>query len=179
MIDPWAILLAWATIHGNGPIPEGLDCRPDITLAVRAIALREEWIAPAEETPTLGFARGLRLALAGTPRAHDLDRFPSEEWLDQEIRFGVLHIEWLESQYALSSPGSWRQQHVAEWLAEARLLVGLYRDVSYAHWYRRQSNHMGTLRDNLSSARRVMGAEKWQQGVLPPVVPLWRFQRLP
>lgn len=178
MLDPWAILLTWAAIYGDGPIPEGLGQRPEVPLIVRQIALAEEWIGTGEVTPSLEDARHFCFTLKGTPRSWELDRFPPEEWLDSEIRFARAHIEWLEARRDLAWHG-WERDRLDEWIEDSRRLIELYRAVSYAHWYRRQRGNWHLMRENLAGVRVTLGEVDWRAGRLPPVVPLWRFQRLP
>lgn len=119
------------------------------------------------------------------PRLSLLDRYPSEQWLDEQIKFANGHIEYLERQRELATSAA-RQQYLDEWIEEANWLRELYRELSWAACHRDWSRRCAETdwsrallgRNRLETVQRMIGKEALEQGLLPPVVPLWRFQRV-
>lgn len=179
MGESWVILLAWSAVYGGGEVPPGVECRPGFAQAVRSIAICEELIGDWEQTPTAAEARSLLLACEGLPRTWCLANMPPEAWLDEQLSFAGKHRDWLTEQMAAEVPGS-RLWRLEEWASDARVLHQIYSEVSNAHCdLRGRWRPLVSIRERLGRVRDMIGAEALERGELPPVVPLWRFRRVP
>lgn len=176
-IDPWLLLLAWAAVWADGPVPAGLEARPGFGPAVAQICVVSGWARASQLTTcTVAEARDLRERLRDAPPLWVLDVLPSEAWLDQEVAFADAHLAWLAGQRRMSSPGSeWLWD---EWIADVGRRRRGYWALSQARWSARSEYaEVVCVREQLLDAQRVFGRQALEVGVLPPVVPTWRFRR--
>lgn len=171
----WIVLLTWLSIHG-ADIPD-IEERPGFPEAVRSIALASEWIGEWEQTPGLCVVRDLRCRCEGMPSVAVLVVMPPEVWLDRERMWAADHVCWLEQrQEVASSPREW--WFYQDWIDESKRLQRLYYAISYAHCYLRQKAPLVDIRELLGEAEQIIGWADLRVGRLPPVVPVWRFQRI-
>lgn len=145
--------------------------------AVKQWFIDEELLGPDEAYYPLSRLLHRYRTCSGLPRPGLIDRYPSEQWLDEQIRFASGHIEYLESQRALTTTPS-RQTHLDEWIAEANWLREVYRELSWSAYHRQRTRCVVAVRQRLGTVQEMIGREALEQGLLPPVVPLWRFQRV-
>lgn len=176
--NAWVVLWAWLSVVGDVTPPPGWEASPGAAQALFAVGVAEELVNPLEcGTFTVEELRGLRRQLADAPRIRVLDNYPSEQYLDEQYAFSGKHIEWLKGQQSVapwSLVESWQ-----DWIDEANELRGVYRNLSYARFYLRTGHTMREVRELLRDTRDAIGAADLEKGILPPVVPLWRFRRAP
>lgn len=175
--DPWLLLLAWVAVWADGPVPAELESRPGFGQAVAQVCVAEQWVKAGQLTTcTVEHARNLRERLRDAPPLWVLDVLPTEAWLDQEIAFADAHLSWLAGQQRVAPTGSdWRWD---AWIDETERRRRGYWALSQARWYSRSEYaEVVCVRECLLDAERVFGRQALEVGVLPPVVPTWRFRR--
>lgn len=189
----WLVLHAWALAHSDAPVPDGVEYRPGFIEALRAVAIHEEWIYPYEFGMSVVYARDLRDRLQGTPPLWTARVLPSVRWLDDEVAWANAHLEWCDRRAALEA-SPWRLRDWDDHRAEVRALRDGYRAASWAKmhansaadprraadpatWYG-SNPEAWHVRKLLAEARQHLGREAIETGILPPVVPAWRFQRV-
>lgn len=177
MGESWVILLAWGAVYSGGDLPAGLEDRPGFAEAVQMIAVQEEWTAPGHSL-SLCAAREARWECEGMPRLWVFGVLPSKAWVDEQRRFADRHIEWLDDQIALAPPGG-RRVVLEEWRAEAVALEGVYATLSDAQYQISSPPCVRAARVALGRLEQAIGRKALERGLLPPVVPVWRFRRVP
>lgn len=176
--NAWVVLWAWLSVVGDVTPPPGWEASPGAAQALFAVGVAEELVNPLEcGTFTVEELRGLRRQLAGAPMIRVLDNYPTEGHLDEQVMFASRHIDWLKGQQSVAP---WSLVHDWQmWIEEAEAIRGVYRNLSYSRFYLRTGHTMREVRELLRDAREVIGLADLEKGILPPVVPLWRFRRLP
>ena len=176
MGESWVILLAWGAVYSAGDLPPGVQERPGFDLAVRAIAVREEWIVQGQDC-TLCSARAARFDCEGMPPLWIFAVLPSRNWISEQRRFAQGHLDWLDDQIALTPPGG-RRNDLEDWREEAARLDRLYEWVASAQLQISDPPAVVAARQALGHVRDMIGRDAPERGALPPVVPLWRFRRV-
>lgn len=156
MGESWVILLAWGAVYSAGDLPPGVQDRPGFDLAVRAIAVREEWIVQGQDC-SLCSARAARFDCEGMPPLWIFAVLPSRAWVGEQRRFAQGHLDWLEE--------AARLDRLYEWIASAQLQIS-------------DPPAVVAARQALGHVRDMIGRDALERGALPPVVPLWRFRRV-
>lgn len=111
------------------------------------------------------------LIASSQPPLTDRDRFPPREVACEAMKFNRVYRNHVENRQALEAHQWWYWQEVLnetdylyqcwDWLHAAQ--GGEGRDAEY--WRR-----------SLHRVRELVGDEAYYQGVMPPPVPVWRYQ---
>jgi hypothetical protein len=102
----------------------------------------------------------------------DLDQFPDEATLERQVAFGRQHVEWLTLAAGVKRGGG----EYKEWLADAEERVALWE----LAWWARTDIKSGSESQallKLECLRDKLGPQDYYRGMLPDVVPTWRFRK--
>jgi hypothetical protein len=150
--------------------------------AVRAVALGWEILDPREARTMLArpaeFAADLRLLrrrcgeLADAPPLCDAGRFADRELVCELLAFNRAYHAQLERRQEAGGPA--RAGELTQALGETDALYRIYDLLRDA---RSDCYYVSVRRQALAALREAVGRRDYARGVLPPHVPLWRFER--
>lgn len=124
---------------------------------------------PSQFQADLDWLRGSIRSLHDAPYVEDSGRFPSAEWCMTQIELNSAYNLWLYNQECLN-------QDRIEPYRQARKENGLLYDVYIvAHDINTDYLWIPIRRTRLKELREKIGIEAYNTGVLPPSVPIWRF----
>jgi len=110
--------------------------------------------------------------LRDAPPLHDCMRFPSRAAVSELLAFNRAYREHLEKRKELERTSAYGYQEALE---EADRLFQLWdsiRDTRCEYYY------VTVRRQALKRVRDTMGTAAFYNGIYPPHVPVWRFQRI-
>jgi hypothetical protein len=171
-----ALLLAPPEKGDPVPLPEFTSLGP----TVQALALSWEVLDPRETSYVLArplhFDTDLRLVrqrshdLADAPPLADAQRFPPRDTICEMLSFNRDYHRNL----SLRRQAQGGRDGLDEALDEADQLYRVWDAVRDA---RSEFYYVCVRREALAKLRQVLGPDAYARGVLPPHVPLWRFER--
>lgn len=106
------------------------------------------------------------------PRASDIMRFPCEWIAIHNEAFSARWVGWLESRlrYLRATHADIEEIiWIADTLEETESCHQAWADLTFAWW-------QGTRDLDMARLRRTIGLYRYKRGLMPPVVPWWRFQ---
>jgi hypothetical protein len=182
---PLDYLLAVALLTSPVDAPEPANA-PDLfaTLqpALQGLAVEWEILDPREVRYVLtrpeDFGSDLKLLrrrfhdLADAPPLTDGARFPDRNTISELLSFNRAYRQHLDNRLALDPTGWWEHR---EAILEADRLYQVWdtlRDARCDYYY------ITVRRQALKKLRQTIGDQAYYSGVMPPHVPVWRFQRI-
>jgi hypothetical protein len=151
--------------------------RPALAPYLQQVAIAGEVLDPRETSYTLrhpgDFAEDLaRLRhrvreLATAPPLADCQRWPDRNTITDALAFNRAYHQHLEAVAAVDEVGAA--------LGETDALYQVWdalREAQVPYYY------VSPRRQSLALARRLLGDQAYEAGVLPPPVPWWRFRRI-
>jgi hypothetical protein len=164
-----------ANAGNRGELTE--DLRP----AVQQIAIQLEILDPREEylfadakcyPSTLELLQARYRELADAPRTDDARRFPERCVVNELLAFNRSYRQNVDARRAMESH---RESELTATLEETDRLYQAWDQLREA----RTDYYFVTLkRQALKRLRELVGVEAYYSGVMPPYVPIWRFQAM-
>jgi hypothetical protein len=182
---PYQYLLAAALLTQSADRP-GPELGPDAFFALRLplMALATDWeildprevryvlARPEDFTSDLNLLRRRCHDLATAPRIVDANRLPERALVNELLSFNRTYRQHI----AMSQPAaSARGEETRCALQETDRLYNIWdtvRDARCEYYY------VTVRRQALKRLRELIGDEAYDDGMLPPHVPLWRFQEI-
>jgi hypothetical protein len=180
---PLDYVLAVAVLTVPGGSAEGIPLGEHVCLArpIREVALRWEVLDPREARCFLcrveSFESDVRLLqkrqaeLADSPLVRDAERFPVRELVCEVLTFNRAYYGYLMRKRDAEGRG---QPELEQALSETDMLYHIYDLVRDA---RSECYYVSVRRQALAALREAIGPADYCTGVLPPHVPVWRFER--
>ncbi len=181
---PIQYLLAAALL--TAPADKDVAIRPQLFAtvgpALQKVALQWEILDDREKRYVLtrpeDFTADLKLLqrryheLANAPPVSDCQRFPDRTVVGELLAFNRAYRQHMETRQAVELVHWWEFREAAQ---EADRLYQIWDNVRDA---RCDYYYVTVRRHALQKLRDTIGPEAYYAGVLPPHVPVWRFQRI-
>jgi hypothetical protein len=159
-----------AAANNDAPVPD------DVCVALQQIAIELEILDPREtylfsDPPSA--VKTLRTRyheLADAPLANDALRFPERDIVNELLSFNRSFRQALDARRGIETNRDW---DLRDALAETDRLYNCWDTLREA---RRDYYYITLRRQALKRLRELVGPDAYYSGVMPPSVPLWRFQ---
>lgn len=174
----WALLLAPETERLR-PIYYPVHCLREIAVAQELLDeafAPMHFMQPEHYEGSLANLRAMYHVSKDWPPLRDAQLFPTYETIIENIEFNQAHQDWLENQMILYEGVASQTDYYCRWLDKTQDLGNMW------SW-------LATIKDpfdrdifnkrgSLDSLRDYLKPAQYYRGVLPPAVPIERFQRI-
>lgn len=184
MIYNYALAIALIIMPDLDTDSPNLKSNAGVMEAVSNMALRMELLDPREAEynfrneeffgANLKFVRERYQNLHDAPFDADHYRFPCKSICDEQLGFNRQYKQWLEAQVGPTRLAQFPEDINAA-IEETENLYKIWdlaRDSGCEYYY------VCVRREALKNLRQIIGVKNFESGKLPPVVPLWRFNRM-
>jgi hypothetical protein len=162
--------------------PEDINVIATLSPVLQQVAIEFEILDPREAKylfdrredylSTLKVLRQRYQNLADAPRVKDSYRFPDRGAVNQLRSFNRAFRQSLAARLAVESG---RESMLREAMQETDRLFQIWDELHHA----KNDNYYVTIRrESLKRLRDLVGKESYYAGVMPPCVPIWRFQSI-
>jgi hypothetical protein len=180
---PYNYVLAAALLASTENHVVPLNESPDILFALRNLAVDWEILDPREVRYVLATPEDFtadmnllrrRYADLGpdVPFVADSQRFPSREDCNEMISFNRAYYNQLNARH-VKVYEFWEHNQIIQETAKLYQIWDTVKDTKIEYYY------ITVRRQALKKLREELGDEAYYLRVLPPPVPLWRFQSIP
>jgi len=154
------------------------DFSKEVWVAMKEIAIREEWIDSRETTwldahPVIQFRvdylRGRRDEMLDCPKSTEINRFPTRAQIEPRL---IFNREFNKKMLFAFTWESDRQDFLRLVLKENEELYNIWSACSDA---RSEFTYVPYRREALRKMKKLMGEDKFVLGEMPDYVPSWRF----
>jgi hypothetical protein len=110
--------------------------------------------------------------LVDAPRANDAFRFPERNVVNDLLSFNRSFRQNLDARQAIETTREWELREALQETDRLYKIWDKLRDARCDYYY------VTVRRQELKELRELVGDEAYFTGVMPPYVPIWRFQSL-
>jgi len=173
----WDLLTILLLLLPVDVVPRWFRAPPEMHDALKRVAKAADLVGEVERwtdsyLSELSWCRRTLVHLADAPPSSDANRFPDSTLARDCCRANATYQRFLEARQAFDLR---RHEEWGEVLAEARQLAAVWEAVAAttdpAEW-------TPGRRRALRRLRTLLGPDAYAAGLLPPCVPLWRFERI-
>ncbi len=108
--------------------------------------------------------------LGGAPALSDSLRFPDREAVNELLSFNRAYRQHIDNRQSVERANWWDHQATLQETEQLYQIWDTVRDARCEYYY------VAVRRQALKKLRELLGDDDYYSGVLPPYVPLWRFQ---
>jgi hypothetical protein len=127
---------------------------------------------PEDYPSTLKMLRARYQELADAPRASDALRFPERDLVNELLSFNRAFRQNIDARQSLETSREWELREALQETDRLYKIWDTLRDARCDYYY------ITLRRQALKRLRELVGNEGYYSGVMPPYVPIWRFQSL-
>jgi hypothetical protein len=178
----YLMALALLTTPPDAPEGAGLEGYAYLRPTVQALAVQWEVLDPREVRYILArpedFVADLTLLrrrfqdLANAPNLSDGLRFPDRATVNDFLAFNRAYRQHIDVRQPVELAHWWELRTALQETDQLYQIWDMVRDARCDYYY------VTVRRQALKRLRELIGEEDYYAGRLPPVVPVWRFQRI-